>query len=407
MDTRLNFRTPVLTLAVASILVLTAAPSAMAQFEGIDVHGFAGQGFMSSTTYNYLTPSVDGSWAMGEYAVNVGSNLSDDLRVGVQFFARNLGDLGNNDVGVDWAFGDYRRHDWLGVRGGRVKMPYGLYNESADFDHVRTSVLMPQGVYDLRMRELRTALNGINPYGTLDGGAAGELEYSFVAGYVSHPRDGSLAKFFNDTDMYTFYSMDNDRTLGGQLIWNTPLSGLRVGHTMTDYMSNLTLVLDPMVAAMIGVADPMMSFSDNQVTVHTSSAEYSRGNIVLASEYNTWTGDFGDNVFNFAMDWENWYVQGSYRFNQWFEAGSYYSVHYEDRNNRSGEGVDPPWSMWQKDVALSFRFDITPSMIFKLEGHMIDGNASVLSQDNLQLIANPDDVEQNWYMFASKLSFVF
>lgn len=140
MDNRLISLEPHSVLAVVSILLSCAAPVAMADLGDIDVHGFDSQGYMGSDTYNYLTPSKDGSFAISEYAVNVGSEINDDLRIGVQFFARNLGDTGNNTVTVDWEFGDYHRYHWLGIRGGRVRMPFGLYGETADFDHVRTSV---------------------------------------------------------------------------------------------------------------------------------------------------------------------------------------------------------------------------------------------------------------------------
>ena len=76
-------------------------------------------------------------------------------------------------------------------------------------------------------------------------------------------------------------------------------------------------------------------------------------------------------------------------------------------NDRKGEGYDPDFKAWQNDLALSLRFDISPNMIFKLEGHRMDGIASVLPQDNTHILGDPAGIEQNWYMFASKISFVF
>lgn len=406
MDTRLKSRGLRPAFAVATIVLLIAAPSVMAQTGEIDVHGFAGQGYMESSTYNYLTPSKEGSWAMSEYAVNVGSNLSDELRIGVQFFARNLGDIGNNSVGVDWAFGDFHRYDWLGVRGGRVKMPYGLYGETADFDHVRTSILMPQGVYDLQMRDMRTAINGINPYGNIDLQSGGGLEYTAVYGFTTAGTDGALEKYINDTGYASLGSNDNEYTFAAQLIWNTPLEGLRLAHSYSKFKTELTLLIDPMIAAMMGIDETQILAFNGSLNV--SSVEFTYANLTLAGEYNLWdsgsgAGDSGE----FGIDYENWYAQGSYRLNSWFEVGSYYSVHYEDKDNRSGEGYDPDFSAWQKDLALSARFDITSNMIFKLEGHYMDGNALIMNMDNLHLVEDPSLVEQNWWMFASKVSFAF
>ncbi len=46
------------------------------------------------------------------------------LRVGVQFLSRDLGETGNNEVEVDWAYGDYRFRNWLGIRAGKMKTDY-------------------------------------------------------------------------------------------------------------------------------------------------------------------------------------------------------------------------------------------------------------------------------------------
>lgn len=405
MDTRLAGRRFALGLAVMSFTLSTAVSTAFADLDRIEVHGFASQGYMGSTGYNYLAPSIRGSWAMSEYALNVGAQINDDLRVGIQFFGRNLGDLGQNNVDVDWAFGDYHPGSLVGVRAGRVKMPYGFYNETADFDAVRTSVLMPQGVYDQRMRDFRMAVNGVNPYGRVELGSAGELEYGGLFGFVTHNTRGSVAKFLENAG-FGYRDMDNERTLVGQLIWNTPVQGLRVGHTATNYKSLVTLEMDAMTAAFLGV-DPVQDFHADDINVNTTSAEFAYGNMTLAGEYNTWTGDFKNPYFGFKLNWENWYAQGSYRLTNWFELGSYYSVHYEDKDDRDGKGYDPEYAAWQKDVALSLRFDVSPNMIFKLEGHRMDGFASVFAQDNVDILADPSALDQNWYMLVSKLSFVF
>jgi len=405
MDRRLTGRRSALGILVTSLVLLTAASAAMADIERMEVHGFASQGYMGSTGYNYLAPSLDGSWALSEYALNVRAAVNDDLRVGIQLFGRSLGDLGQNNANVDWAFGDYHPSTVLAVRAGRVKMPYGLYNETADFDAVRTSVLMPQGVYDLRMRDFRMAVNGVSPYGCIDLGSAGDVEYAAVYGFVNHDSQGSVAKFLEDAG-FGYRDMNNEHTAVGQLVWNTPLQGLRLGHTIANYKSSVTLEMDAMSAAFLGV-DPLQDFHADNINVNTTSAEFTYGVWSVAGEYNTWTGEFKNPYFGFELNWENWYGQGSYRLNPWFEVGSYYSVHYEDKNDRGGKGYDPNFSAWQKDLALSLRFDVSPNMIFKLEGHRMDGYASIFAQDNMATLANPDALDQNWYMVISKVSFVF
>jgi hypothetical protein len=261
---------------------------------------------------------------------------------------------------------------------------------------------MPQSVYDVRMRDFRTAINGINPYGNLDLQAGGSLEYSAVLGYFSHPKNGSQSKFIDEVPLFSFKSSNNERTVIGQLIWNTPLQGLRIGHTYNTSKSTLTVVWDPMIAAMSGY-DPEQVF-ESEAEIQVSSVEFTSGNLMLAGEYNTWVTIMDGQK---QMNWENWYAQASYRVNPWFEFGTYYSEHYDNKDDRKGENYAQDFRAWQKDLTLSLRFDVSPNMIFKLEGHRIDGVASVFTQDNEHMLLYPSSMEQNWYMFASKVSFVF
>jgi len=46
-----------------------------------------------------------------------------------------------------------------------------------------------------------------------------------------------------------------------------------------------------------------------------------------------------------------WYANVAYRFNKWFEAGTYYTEYYSNVQQRDNS-LD-----YQKDLALSFRFD--------------------------------------------------
>ena len=63
----------------------------------------------------------DGTFEFNEFGINFGKELTDKLRVSIQFFSKDLGSYGNNKVVLDYAFGDYRWKDWLGVRAGLLK----------------------------------------------------------------------------------------------------------------------------------------------------------------------------------------------------------------------------------------------------------------------------------------------
>jgi hypothetical protein len=114
--------------AMVSLALAMASTSAFAQSsfkvgeKEVQVHGSIQQGFVFSTGNNFLTMNTrDGSAAMTDGAFNLGSQLTPKLRVGAQIYSRNIGQLGNGALQVDWAFADYKFNSAFGVRAGKVK----------------------------------------------------------------------------------------------------------------------------------------------------------------------------------------------------------------------------------------------------------------------------------------------
>src|SRR5689334_11852253 len=105
-----NSRTAVLRTAMAGLALALASTPAFAQSSSFKVgdkevqaHGSVQQGFVFSSGNNFLTlNSRDGSAAMTDAAFNLGSQLSPKLRVGAQIYSRNIGDLGNGALQIDW-----------------------------------------------------------------------------------------------------------------------------------------------------------------------------------------------------------------------------------------------------------------------------------------------------------------
>src|SRR6187399_37620 len=158
--------------ATLCALLLTLLPvTANAQLvtevgeQALEVHGFVSQGFIKTTNNNYLAKSERGSFEFVEAGVNFTKPLSDRLRVGLQLFARDLGPTGNYRPQFDWFYFDFRVADWFGIRAGRTKLPFGLYNETSDIDAARVPVLLPQSVYPQANRDFLLAQTGGEIYG--------------------------------------------------------------------------------------------------------------------------------------------------------------------------------------------------------------------------------------------------
>ncbi|MCP4901786.1 MAG: hypothetical protein GY906_32890 [bacterium] len=82
--------------------------------------------------------STERSFLLTNGGFNISPDLADDFRVGIQLYARRIGELGQGKIDIDWAFADYRIKPYVGIRAGKVKTPLGLYNDSQDMDFLHT-----------------------------------------------------------------------------------------------------------------------------------------------------------------------------------------------------------------------------------------------------------------------------
>src|SRR5579872_4120120 len=213
------------------LLACLLAPGLRAQnLAGIEIHGFATQGFLYSSHNNYLTMnSSSGSLQWTEGAVSVTDSLSDNLRVGIQLRMYQLGQLGGPDLQIDWASGDYRVNDYFGIRAGKVKTVIGLFNDSQDVDALFLWTLLPQGVYPVDNEGYFLSHLGGKVYGYLPlGGRGGRLRYDGFAGESYVPLHGGFVKQAADVGL-VFGAAPAGKTYGGDLRWVTPLTGLTLG----------------------------------------------------------------------------------------------------------------------------------------------------------------------------------
>ena len=185
-------------LSVLLILSFSVVASHAEEFGEVDIHGFIAQGFIQSDENKFLADTKKGTFEFNEMGINFSTDLTNDLRVGMQFFARDLGEFGNDEIVVDWVFADYHYKPWLGLRMGKMKAPFGFYNETRDVDMLRTSVLLPQGVYNEGWRDTLSAIKGSGLYGGLTLGPVGSLSYNVQVGIMDIPPEGGIGKFAQD-----------------------------------------------------------------------------------------------------------------------------------------------------------------------------------------------------------------
>jgi hypothetical protein len=377
-------------LAVSSILCSGISATALAEpsnegggLRDFEVHGFISQGFLKTTDNDYLVKSSEGSFEFSEAGVNLTTQLTDKLRLGVQFFAFNLGDIGKFNVRADWLYLDYRLRDWLGMRAGRVKIPYGLYNDVSDIDAARAPALLPSSVYPFTNRDFLLAQSGVEFYGYVPVGRAGALDYRVYGGAVPldlPPQDGAAIPV---TSLRVPY------IAGLRVLWETPLDGLRLGVTGV-YLR---------VVATASFPPPMLLTVTENEYAGLASIEYAAHNLLLAAEYGrTRVSNHYEPLLapDAAVTSEGGYVLSAYRFKRWLQPAAFYSLLFPNHDLREGR------QNVQHDLAGTLRFDVNDYWIIKLEAHYMHGTAS--------LVGSPDAraaMPANWGLFVLKTTAYF
>ena len=355
-------------LSFLALLVLTAPAQAADVGDpddlwSVQVHAFVSQGFVLSAHNNYLAKSKDGSLEFAEAGVNFTKPLTDRLRLGIQLFARDLGPVGNYDAKLDWFYLDYRFNDWLGIRAGRTKIPFGLYNEVQDVDAARVPILLPQSIYPTLARDYLLAVTGGELYGRARLGSGGALDYRLYGGSIF--LDANTAP----GSPYEILELNIPYVAGARVLWETPVEALRLGGSVQALKYDAKLLENRMRVVELDV----------DAVLWVASIEYAPQDWLLVAEYSRWhvhATSTLETLREVKTVSERGYGMISYRMASWFQPGLYYSLLFPDTELRSGR------STYQHDVAVTARYDINPYWLIKLEGHYMYGTAGLDSALN-------------------------
>jgi hypothetical protein len=425
--------------ALLCLAIVAAAPNLGAFDLGdIDIHGFVTSTYSKSTANNVFTlNTIDGDWEWIETGINFNVEPVEGLRIGMQLYYRDLGRQGNGSVVIDWATGDYRWRDWLGFRIGKNKLTYGLYNTTRDADMTRPTILLPQSIYSENLRDLVNAYLGGEVYGSIPLGSVSDLEYQVFYGTQDLDNTFVIRRFMErgataglgflplPIDQVT-YNIDNiradmDYLLGGALRWHTPLDGLLFGLTYQQSEASFSSRTVYHGWMQQGPTTIPVSFAVTTATAYdqnnswVASGEYRKGGLLVAAEYwestITTSNEMGGLPFPLppmppsVQDSVGYYGQVAYRVARWLELSGYYSVYYPDKHDKRGDRYtirnQQASLAWSKDLTLSARFDITRNMLFKLEGHFVDGTATVEPLDN------PQGFEDKYTLVLGRFTFYF
>ena len=337
--------------------------------ETIDIHGFFSQGYMKSSSNDVFGKTTDGTIDLREFGINFSGNLTEELMLAAQLTGYTLGEQGGDNIIVHYALADYHLADVFGIRAGRVRVATGLYNETRDIDILRTSVFLPQSIYPEVYRDYYASADAAAIYGTFNLDSLGYLSYQAHTGKLVNDEDPLSDLPYSLGGLgFSNIRLENGRSSGAQVIWDTPADGLRCGWTWRR--------IDNTAWCEVGGTD--VEITVNNYVNQVWSVEYQIDRLTLMSEYGYMTLDG-------APDNTSWYAGFNYEINDKLSVGSNYSSFSGER----GSFTDPDLlSGYERTVSMYSKYNITDSWLIKGQIDMSRGtgrnqNASMATDDEV------------------------
>jgi len=388
--------------SIVFIVLLCLSAHGKAGFlpEEIEFHGFLTQGFFHSSDNNLFGQSDDAiSPGLTEIGLNTSYQAFNRLRFAAQGLYRRAGDIDPGSVQLDYGLADLTLLNYesgtIGIRGGRIKIPFGLYNETRDVSFTHPTILLPQGIYFERSRSLLVSADGGSLYAD-QRTAYGDFFFKFNVGLPRGDHKEIMSTILDPAAKGEFNAQPAIATQlsyeinGGEYIFAVSYVNLKL-----DYQSS---------------AGEPLSNGSTHIQPLMFSAQYNGENFTLTGEYdyrwNTMRG-YGDLLTDFNSVTESWYVQGSYQLIPQLQATLRYDVLYNNIDDRDGNGLVrlglPKHMAFANDWMVGLRWDISDFWMLRTEYHRIHGTAWLPQADN------PDRSQtvQDWDLYGLQLSFRF
>jgi len=373
-------------------------------FDKFQIHGFASQVMFSTSHNNMFGHSEEApSFDFTELGLNGSWFPLPKLRFSMQVLSRRAGAGHNGSPEIDFGLMDYSPIETdayrLGLRGGRVRLPYGIYNDTRDVAFTRPSILLPQSIYFERTRDLTLSADGGLLYGeSRNTWGNVTLEMGGVVLRANDDIDNKLAVLGRNGAGH----LDSDLSFVGRLNYELNDGSMRLAVSSVDTAINYIpqSYIDPLLPGKF-LFTPVIF-----------SAQYSTEDLTFTSEYAI--RPIKKHGFaasqNLDIVGESYYFQVAYRLADHWEIMARYDNLTSNRNDPNGQkiqastfGAVPAYTQFAKDWTVGMRYDISSWMMVRAEYHKVNGTGWLPPQDN------PVRAEQiqHWDMLAVLVSLRF
>ncbi len=350
------------------MIIILAVVFAMAGAQADDKFSINGYGFQDyrQTNSNFFEgASQRGTWDNNFIGIVMSTRFTARDTVWAQLQANST-----EQARFTWMFVDHRFNDNLSVHVGRVKFPYGLYNEFIDNKWLQLSAVLP------------SAYSG-----------AADMGYDAYSGVGVDWTSGSLFTQVYGGNIYVPDPAADDhadrRLIGTRLTWNTPYDGLRfmISANEAQIEYNVNVGTGPSTAlTQLGREDRAML-----------SVDYVSDRFDIKGEYNYHKVPFLPLLVGSSNQISNaWYVQGGYKMGLWTPYARFDSFQADQLNTS-----DP--SSYQKDWVIGVNYKINDNVNARIEDHIIRGYGLPVGSGEVTAGSG----QKNWNLMATEVNFLF
>ncbi|TGD74627.1 hypothetical protein E4634_05345 [Mangrovimicrobium sediminis] len=411
------------------LLFLLGSGAAYGKTEDFQFQGFLSQTIAYAPDNPFFTEDTGISYDNRELGLNASWIASDKLRLAGQVLSRQAGSLDDGDPRLDFLLLDYNafvNETWnTGIRLGRVKSHYGLYNSTRDIPHGRPGVFVPRSVYFESLRSAILSLDGANAYASFSGSRA-DIHVNAFGGSSHFQNDAIEYQLFQSSAPGKFKDIDG----AGLHVVVEPhsLPDLLLAYTYvefaTEYEDAPTFNAAERIEAIVAlVQDPglfaqYVTSMEMEASINLFSAQYTPGDWILSAEYLVIDIQFKDTtILDFPMPQDvfrdqnttlSYYVQAEWQAVEKLSLYTRYEALYNDKDDKDGSNYAElaggnPATQFNRALTLGGRWYFTPDFSATAEYSRNNGAAFLNGQSDTSYA----DLKEDWDLFFLQLSYHF
>lgn len=400
--------------AVLALFALLSAPPSRAD-DDLRFQGFVSQRLTSSSGKNDFFGDTAGKLSTDYTEIGAGGSWRPRPQwlFSGQAIYRRGGESEENRVETDYLYLAYTPWEseagHLTAKLGKIKVPYGLYNDMRDTPMTRPGILAPQSIYLDSLRQLNQAANGFHLEGErVLGDDTVTLRLSQIKPNVSS--DNAYWSFLGNRTVFPgeLYSPYN-KAFAGQLAYDRDGGRVRAMFSHAQGIANYRPGAGDTWTG--GELDFKFSALSLQWNGEHVSLTGERASNRFTTRFTNTNPSLGGNNSEVGY---SWYVQGQWRFAPRWEALLRYDVNCMNQDDKEGTqfAANQPgraaWTRYAKDWTVGLRYRLDRQWLLAGELHHVDGANWLPPADNLTNGKwDSLNTSRNWNLFLLQATYQF